>query len=101
MKIRMRSHLYQLIKRPEDKQVARDRAVVVVPVAVIEQHDYHLPVEISLPEDCSRAIYLPVAPIAPKMTAFLISMVVPELHVSRYSAFHLNVLTLKNTYCPS
>jgi hypothetical protein len=32
----MRSHLYRLLKWPEVKQAAGDRAVVVVPVAAIK-----------------------------------------------------------------
>ena len=41
----MRSHLYRLLKWPEVKQAAQERAVILVPVAAIEQHGYHLPVD--------------------------------------------------------
>ena len=41
----MRSHLYRLLKWPEVKQAAQDRTVILVPVAAIEQHGYHLPVD--------------------------------------------------------
>jgi len=41
----MRSHLYRFLKWPEVKQAAQEGAVVVIPVAAIEQHGYHLPVD--------------------------------------------------------
>jgi creatinine amidohydrolase len=41
----MRSHLYRLLKWPEVKQAAADKTVMVIPVAAIEQHGYHLPVD--------------------------------------------------------
>jgi creatinine amidohydrolase len=41
----MRSHLYRLLKWPEVKEAAQDKAVMVIPVAAIEQHGYHLPVD--------------------------------------------------------
>jgi creatinine amidohydrolase len=41
----MRPHLYRLLKWPEVKQAAQGRAVMLIPVAAIEQHGYHLPVD--------------------------------------------------------
>src|SRR6476661_5718645 len=39
-------HLYRTLTWPEARERARDQAVIVIPVAAIEQHGYHLPIDV-------------------------------------------------------
>jgi creatinine amidohydrolase len=41
----MSKHLYRTLTWPEVKQRAAEGAVIVIPVAAIEQHGYHLPID--------------------------------------------------------
>ncbi len=42
----MTKHLYRTLTWPESKQRAEQGAVIVIPIAAIEQHGYHLPVDV-------------------------------------------------------
>ena len=42
----MIKHLYRSLTWPEARERAREGAVIVIPVAAIEQHGYHLPVDV-------------------------------------------------------
>jgi len=39
-------HLYRTLTWPEARERARDKAVIIIPVAAIEQHGYHLPIDV-------------------------------------------------------
>ena len=39
-------HLYRTLTWPEARERAKQRSVIVIPVAAIEQHGYHLPVDV-------------------------------------------------------
>ena len=40
-------HLYRTLTWPEARERAKQGSVVVIPVAAIEQHGYHLPVDVA------------------------------------------------------
>jgi len=39
------AHLYRTLTWPEVREAAERKAVIVIPVAAIEQHGYHLPID--------------------------------------------------------
>jgi len=50
------SHLYRQLTWPDVREAMAQKKVILIPVAAIEQHDYHLPIDMDFCYDVGHSL---------------------------------------------